>query len=285
MAYPYTLQGHEHAASEDYERALTAYRAALRADKRHYNAYYGIAKVYEKLGNLDKAYTQYQAACSINPENAVLICNIGTVLEKQQHLGQALLYYTKATRLAPRTAYMRFKRARALFVLGNRETARAELMIVKDLTPNEATVHFLLGNLYKATNEKHQAMRHLTHALSLDPKVLHDMALVFSRRASEANLTNLEHRHHRRSRRPSKASTTTGARGNAGVAVMARMTATSMRRYSKAGLGTEWSGCEWDMGVGSWDLELGAVTTGASMGGEYGRWVDWQGHEQDAGHS
>ena len=163
-------------ACEDYEKSLIAYRSALGADKRHYNAYYGIAKVYEKLGCLDKAYTQYLAASSINPANAVLTCNIGTVLEKQEHFGQALRYYTRATELAPKAAYMRFKKARVLLVLGDREGAREELMIVKDLTPNEATVHFLLGNLYRAKNERHQAMQHLTHALALDPKVLQGSA-------------------------------------------------------------------------------------------------------------
>ncbi|SPO02857.1 uncharacterized protein DNG_05534 [Cephalotrichum gorgonifer] len=170
MAYPHTLQGHEYVACEDYEKALTAYRSALNADKRHYNAYYGIAKVYEKLGSFDKAYAQFLAASSINPANAVLTCSIGTVLEKQEHLEQALWYYSKATELAPKAAYMRFKKARVLLVTGQREAARQELMIVKDLTPNEATVHFLLGNLYKAANEKHQAMRYFTYALALDPK-------------------------------------------------------------------------------------------------------------------
>ncbi|KAL2109473.1 hypothetical protein VUR80DRAFT_2389 [Thermomyces stellatus] len=170
MAYSYTLQGHEYVACEDYEKALTAYRAALGVDKRHYNAYYGIAKVYEKLGSLDRAYTQYLAASTINPTNAVLTCHIGAVLEKQGHLGQASRYYARATELAPKAAYMRFKKARVLLVIGKKEAARDELMIVKDLTPNEATVHFLLGNLYKAANEKHKAMRHFTHALALDPK-------------------------------------------------------------------------------------------------------------------
>src|SRR5690554_7981319 len=117
MAYPYTLQGHEYVACEDYETALTAYRAALGADRRHYNAYYGIARVYEKLGRLDKAYAQYLAASSINPTNAVLTCNVGTVLEKQGHLGQALRYYTEATETSPKAAYMRFKKARLLFVI------------------------------------------------------------------------------------------------------------------------------------------------------------------------
>lgn len=36
--YAYTLSGHEYAANEDFDKALTCYRNALRFDTRHYNA-------------------------------------------------------------------------------------------------------------------------------------------------------------------------------------------------------------------------------------------------------
>ncbi|KAJ9155059.1 Protein bimA [Pleurostoma richardsiae] len=170
FAYAFTLQGHEHVLNEEYDKALTAYRQAISADRRHYNAYYGIGKVYEKLGNYDKAYTHYHAASVIHPTNAVLICCIGTVLEKQKQIVQALQYFSKATDLAPRAAQTRFKKARALLAIGQLAPAQRELMILKDLAPDEARVHFLLGKLYKTLNDKSQAVRHFTQALSLDPK-------------------------------------------------------------------------------------------------------------------
>lgn len=258
MAYTYTLQGHEYVACEDYEKALTAYRAALGADRRHYNTYYGIAKVYEKLGSLDKAYAQYLAASSINPTNAVLTCNIGTVLEKQEHLGQALRYYTKATELAPKAAYMRFKKARVLLVMGEKDAARDELMIVKDLTPNEATVHFLLGNLYKAASDKHQAMRHFTYALALDPKVLNAWRRVGG---LQMLTTNFERRHHHRSRKPSKAWTRDCQRSMA-MAATTLMIATWTRGCSRMSTARD------ELGVGerswswSWNLEPGVIMIG-----------------------
>src|SRR5580700_3931733 len=98
---------HQHVLNEEYDKALSAYRHGVAADKRHYNAYYGIGRVYEKLGNFDKAFVHFTAASSINPTNAVLICCIGTVLEKQKQPRQALQYFTKATELAPRSALTR----------------------------------------------------------------------------------------------------------------------------------------------------------------------------------
>lgn len=171
FAYAYTLQGHEHMSNEEYDKALTAFRLSISADRRHYNAYYGIGMVYEKLGNYDKAYTHFHAASQIHPTNAVLICCIGTVLEKQKHVMQALQYFTKASELAPTAAQARFRKARALLAVGHLTTAQKELLVLKDLAPDDARVHFLLGKLYKAQNDKRQAVRHFTQALSLDPKV------------------------------------------------------------------------------------------------------------------
>ncbi|KAH8673945.1 hypothetical protein BX600DRAFT_221036 [Xylariales sp. PMI_506] len=170
FAYAFTLQGHEHVSNEEYDKALTAYRQAMSADRRHYNAYYGIGRVYEKLGNYDKAYTHFHSASVINPTNAVLICCIGNVLEQQRQTVQALHYFSKATEMAPNAAQTRYKKARALMVLNQLDAAQKELEILKDLAPDEATVHFLLGKLYKSLDDKGAAVRHFTIALNLDPK-------------------------------------------------------------------------------------------------------------------
>lgn len=177
FAYAYTLQGHEHMANEEYDKALTAFRLSISADRRHYNAYYGIGMVYEKLGNYEKALHHFKAAQQIHPTNAVLICCMGTVLEKQKDVMQALKFFSKATELAPRAAQARFRKARALLATGQLQLAQHELLILKDLAPDDARVHFLLGKLYKAQNDKSQAVRHFTQALSLDPKVGLNIAL------------------------------------------------------------------------------------------------------------
>lgn len=79
FAYAFTLQGHEHMANEDYEKALQAYRRSLVADNRHYNGWYGLGKVYEKLGKHEVAEKHYRAAANINPTNGVLVCCMGVV--------------------------------------------------------------------------------------------------------------------------------------------------------------------------------------------------------------
>jgi anaphase-promoting complex subunit 3 len=171
FAYAFTLQGHEHVVNEEFDKALSAYRQAITADKRHYNAYYGIGRVFEKLGQYDKALQHFSAASSINSTNAVLVCWIGTVHEKQKNPQLAYDFFEHATRLAPRAHLARFKKARALMAMNDLDAALQELLILKDMAPDEPTIHFLLGRLYKALGEKGSAVRHFTIALNLDPKV------------------------------------------------------------------------------------------------------------------
>ncbi|KIX03709.1 uncharacterized protein Z518_07262 [Rhinocladiella mackenziei CBS 650.93] len=157
FAYGFTLQGHEYIANEEFEKALEAYRAAIAADGRHYNAWYGLGKVYEKMGKWAVAEQHYRTAAKINPTNAVLICCIGLVLEKLKNPEHALQMYTRACSLAPGSALSRFKKARCLMSLGRPREALTELLILRDVVPDEANVWFLMGRLYKTLRQKGDA--------------------------------------------------------------------------------------------------------------------------------
>ena len=171
FAYGFTLQGHEHIASEEFEKALDAYRCAIAADPRHYNAWYGLGKVYERMGKWAVAETHYRTAAKINPTNAVLICCIGVVMERLKEPEQALAMYSRACALSPGSALSRFKKARCLMLLNKPREALAELKILQDVAPEEANVWFLMGRLYKMLRMKNEAVNAFTRALNLDPKV------------------------------------------------------------------------------------------------------------------
>ncbi|KAJ5171835.1 20S cyclosome subunit (BimA/Nuc2/Cdc27) [Penicillium capsulatum] len=170
FAYAFTLQGHEYAATEEYEKALDAYRLGIKADARHYNAWYGLGTVYDKLGKLDEAEQHFRNAAMINPTNAVLICCIGLILERSDNPKQALAHYERACSLAPNSVLARFRKARVLMRLKEYTISLAELKILKDMAPDEANVHFLLGKLYKMLHDRANAIKHFTTALNLDPK-------------------------------------------------------------------------------------------------------------------
>ena len=79
FAYAFTLQGHEHVANEEFDKAMAAYRNAISADNRHYNGWYGLGNVYERLGKYEVAEKHYRAAAEINQNNAMLLVRVGLV--------------------------------------------------------------------------------------------------------------------------------------------------------------------------------------------------------------
>ena len=172
FAYAFTLQGHEHVANEEYDKALSAYRSSIAAENRHYNAWYGLGTVFEKQGKYAFAEQHYRTAASINPTNAVLVCHIGNLLEKMKNPKAALIQYNRACQLAEKSALCRYRKARVLMTLQEPERALMELRVLKDIVPEEANVHFLLGRVYKQLRQKGSAIKHFTMALNLDPKVI-----------------------------------------------------------------------------------------------------------------
>jgi anaphase-promoting complex subunit 3 len=171
--YPYTLQAHEYIASEALESAQSSFRLAIRANNRHYNAWYGLGMVFVRYGDLDKAEYHFSHALSINPTNVVLICCLGMVLEKKGRLTEALDQYKKACDIQPKSALSRYKKVRAMIYLKLYDAALVEFETLKRLAPDEASVHFLLGQLYKILDKRDLAIKHFTIALNLDPKGSH----------------------------------------------------------------------------------------------------------------
>jgi anaphase-promoting complex subunit 3 len=180
FAYAFTLAGHEYVANEEFDKALLAYRHAISADNRHYNGWYGLGQVFEKLGKYEIAKDHYINAAKINPTNPVLkVCiglvlektSIGTVSEKTRRREMALDMYNDACELDPRSHKARFCKARVLLVLGRPTEAHKELEELKNMIPDDSTVHFLLGKIYRYLRNKPAALRHFTIATTLDPKV------------------------------------------------------------------------------------------------------------------
>ncbi|KAG7662217.1 CDC27 [[Candida] subhashii] len=170
FTYAYTLKGHEYFGNDNYEMALENFRISLLLDSRHYNALYGIGMIYINLGDYNKANYHFRKAISINPINIILICCNGMVLEKLGKKSLAIKQYELANKLQPLNPLPLFKKAQLLFSEQQYEAALKCFETLKDLAPNEASVHFLLGQLYNIQGDKFLAVREFTIALNLDPK-------------------------------------------------------------------------------------------------------------------
>ncbi|KAI9711567.1 MAG: anaphase-promoting complex subunit cdc27 [Bogoriella megaspora] len=170
FAYAYTLEGHEHVENEDFDKATECYRTAIERDLRAYSAWYGLGKVHEKIGKYADAEKYYTMASKINVANPLLVVYVGVVLEKQGKLDRALECYELASKKDTRSSEARFRKARVLLHKRMPKLALEELAVLKDIAPDAANVHFLLGKTYKAISRKNDAIKHFTTAMNLDPK-------------------------------------------------------------------------------------------------------------------
>ena len=209
-AYAFTLLGHEHVALEEFDRATACYQEAISLQPRHYAGWYGLGSVYEKLGKYDVSEKHYRVAWNVNPRNGVLAVCLGLVSEKlgrdatagsgggggnwvidprgESRVKEALSWYERAVRMDPKSAKARFMKARTLLRLAqmgpgggagpSRQDrllqARDELVTLRDMAPEESMVHFLLGRCYKLLGDRAEAIREMTIAMELDPKVCLD---------------------------------------------------------------------------------------------------------------
>lgn len=184
-AYAYTLFGHEHAAKENFEAALAAYRQALHIDERHYNALYGIGQVLQKQEKYTLASSHFRSAVVIHPLNATLHYHLGVALAASVHgndtreeLGNgdrdalipALSEFETAANLDSKNPIPRFEKAKVFVAMNRLPDARRQLEHLRETLPKEAEVHFELSRVCRRMGDIHGALRALSIALDIEPK-------------------------------------------------------------------------------------------------------------------
>lgn len=172
--YAFTLLGHELSTLEEFDRAVNAFRHALRLDPRHYNALFGMSNVYYKQEKFELAETHLTRAVALFPHSHLLLTNLGALRGRLGHLDDgpdsALALVTKACKLQPNNPLARYHRSSILFHLGRYPEVLAELQKLLVLTPREAMVYLMIGHTYKKMGNTPQAMIHYSWAMGLDPK-------------------------------------------------------------------------------------------------------------------
>lgn len=170
FTYGHTLSGHEYVTNEDFDKAVTCFRHALRTDDRHYQAWYALGTVYYRQEKYDLAEYHFKRAIKINPCSSVLYCYLGMVLHAKKKLREALRVLDSASKLDPVNPQPNFLRAKVLRSLGRNEDALEELKAVRERAPREAGVYMLMGQLSEKLRDKDGAMRYYVTALGLKPQ-------------------------------------------------------------------------------------------------------------------
>ncbi|KAG6821088.1 hypothetical protein H0H93_007247 [Arthromyces matolae] len=197
-AYAYTLSGHE-CIDEDLDKAIHFFQSALRADSRHYNAWYGLGSCYLRMSKLRLAEYHYRKAVEIHPNNAVLIGCVGMVsgvkflrfsgslseivltvpdlfelqtVERRGDRAAALALYDTAVNLSADNALVRYRRAKIFISMRKYEVAVRDLEYLRSMTPEESNVVFQLAKVYRLLGNEEKSAQTLALARDISPKSL-----------------------------------------------------------------------------------------------------------------
>ncbi|KAJ3568883.1 hypothetical protein NP233_g5422 [Leucocoprinus birnbaumii] len=168
-AYAYTLSGHE-SIDEDLDKAISYFQSALRADPRHYNAWYGLGTCYLRMSKVRLAEYHYRKALDIHPRNAVLMGCVGMAVERRGDRQAALELFDRAVRLAPENALVRYRRAKILVSMRKYEPAIQDLEELRMMTPEESNVVFQLAKVYRLVGNELKSAQLLAVARDISPK-------------------------------------------------------------------------------------------------------------------
>lgn len=149
-AYAYTLAGHEAHDLGLHDEAIAYFRSAIRCDRRHWNAWAGLGRVYLGIGEHEHAACKsLQQAIHINPSNHILWDLVGWTFSLVNAPAKALECYDRAIELAPSASVLTFlRRAELLLQHGDPESSHRDLVKAHDLAPEEASIHILLAQSY-----------------------------------------------------------------------------------------------------------------------------------------
>ncbi|KAF8652689.1 hypothetical protein AX16_004194 [Volvariella volvacea WC 439] len=173
-AYAYTLSGHE-SIDEDLDKAIGFFQSALRADPRHYNAWYGLGTCYLRMSKIRLAEYHYRKAVEIHPNNAVLLGCVGMAIERRGDRDSALKLFNQAVQIAPENALVRYRRAKILVSMRKYESAVRDLEHLRNTSPEESNVVFQLARVYRLIGDEVKSAQMLAVARDISPKSLNKM--------------------------------------------------------------------------------------------------------------
>ncbi|KAJ6546518.1 hypothetical protein DFH09DRAFT_1507211 [Mycena vulgaris] len=168
-AYAYTLSGHE-SIDEDLEKAINFFQSALRADPRHYNAWYGLGTCYLRMSKVRLAEYHYRKSVEIHPNNAVLLGCVGMAIERRGDRDAAFVLFDRAVSLAPENALVRYRRAKILISMKKYAAAVKDLEHLRSSSPEESNVVFQLAKVYRLLGNDVKSAHLLAIARDISPK-------------------------------------------------------------------------------------------------------------------
>jgi len=168
--YAYTLLGHELILEEEFDKAMDAFRKAVKISPNIINAWIGIAQVAMKEHNFLKANHYYRKILQKVPKSQLVIANFGRSFYHIKKHDDALKCFKKALNMNAKCPISLFYTALIKYEVGNYEDCLHDLKKLDDMYPKDPQINYHLGQVYIKLGHANLGFTHMTRATKLDPK-------------------------------------------------------------------------------------------------------------------
>ncbi len=170
-AEQYTLEGNRYAREKQYDKAVDAFRLAIKLNPNLAAAYLGLGSAYGNMGRVADALEPMRTAVRLDPNNSVTHLNLGITFASLRRPDEAMTALNEAKRLSPNDARVYNEIGNVLVdSFGRFNEALAIYVEARRLNPNVPAIHHNIGLLLMRLGRFSEAVGPLEEALRLNPQ-------------------------------------------------------------------------------------------------------------------
>jgi tetratricopeptide (TPR) repeat protein len=152
------ISGEIMASMKNYDGALIEFKKAVEMAPTQAGTHFELGNAYMSLAKWADAKKEMEAELENDPSNCFARWKIGNaLLEQHEDAEGALASVDKALAMCPNLVQARVDRARALLRLDRNEDAVKDLRAAEKANPEEASIHFLLGQALRSLGRTQEA--------------------------------------------------------------------------------------------------------------------------------
>ncbi len=169
-AEQYSQEGLKFAADKQYDKAVEAFKQAIKLNQNLAAAYHGLGAVYINMGRVGDALEPMKTAARLDPDNAIIHLNLGITYGNLRRPDEALTEFNLAKQLSPKDARIYIEIGNVLHnAFGRIEDALAMYVEARQLNPNIPAAHHNIGFMLMRLGRFSEAVAPLEEAMRLDP--------------------------------------------------------------------------------------------------------------------
>ena len=170
-AEQYTQEGNGYAKEKQYDKAVDAFRLAIKLNPNLATAYFGLGSAYANMGRVTDALDPMRTAVRLDPNNPLAHLNLGRALASLRRFDEGLAEMNEAKRVSPNNANVYNEIGNVLLTgLGRFDDALAAYVEARRLNPALPYVHHNIGLAFMRLGKFSDAIVPLQEALRLDPQ-------------------------------------------------------------------------------------------------------------------